>query len=301
MYNIKTFNFKLGVICVLILFFILIICKNITNTIIEGFGAGDITKIADKVGNIAEDAGKIPGKITEIGSKISNATTGITNMISQKISGIEERVEQKVQNKIDVVKDTIKKDLIDPIKDEVRDAKNQIKDIFAQLKGIPQLIIDKIEKKVEWLIKKIKRFGENIGELIKGGIVTPFITLFEALGNMFVMIGDIALKVIDKIKSLPNCSILYMLQSVFAVIDKVYKGILPGFLRDIMSTIYKYTLKIPLETISDWLRLTEWWDKCLSFNVDEEVNSIRDKFKEVGPAFRNSFGKMDFKDLIDFS
>jgi hypothetical protein len=154
---------------------------------------------------------------------------------------------------------------------------------------------------VKWLINKIKKFGENIGELIKGGIVTPFMTLFEAVGHMFVMTGNIAMKVIGKIKSLPNCSILYMFQSVFAIVNKIYKGILPGFLKDIMSTIYKYTLKMPLESISDWIGLTDWWDKCLSFNVDDEVNSIRSKFEQVGPAFKNSFGKMDFKDLIDFS
>jgi phage-related protein len=272
MYNIKTINFKLGVICVLILFFILIICKNITNTTIEGFGAGDVTRIAEKVGNIAEDAGKIPGKITEIGNTISGATTGITQMISQKLSGIEEKIEEKVQKKIDVVKDTIKTELINPIRD-----------------------------KLEGLISKIRQLGENIGEVIKGGIVTPFLTLFEAIGHMFVMIGDIAMKVIDKIKTLPNCSILYMFQSVFAAINAIYKYFIPGFLVSIFSTIYAYTLKIPLEYISKSVGLNAWWDKCLSFNVDEQVDSIRDKFKEVGPAFKNSFGKMNFKDLVDFS
>ena len=205
----------------------------------------------------------------------------------------------KVQKKIDVVKDTIKKELIDPITEEVRNAKNQIKDIFAQLKGIPQLIVDKIEKKVEWLLTKIKIFGENIGDVVKGGIVDPFMTLFKAMGHMFVMTGKIAMKVIDKIKSLPNCSILYMFQSVFGTINAIYAYFMPGFIRNIMTTIYKYTLKTPLEYISWSVGLDEWWHKCLSFN--EETNSIIKKFNQVGPAFKDTFGKMDFKDLFDLS
>ena len=68
-----------------------------------------------------------------------------------------------------------------------------------------------------------------------------------------------------------------------------------------MSTIYAYTLKIPVAFINWLLGVDEWWDKCFNFNVDEETNSIVDKFNQVGPAFKNSFGKMDFKDLIDFS
>ena len=162
-------------------------------------------------------------------------------------------------------------------------------------------LIDPIKEKLEGLIRKIKQLGENIGEVIKGGIVTPFMTLFEAIGHMFVMTGNIAMKVIDKIKTLPNCSILYIFQSLFATINAIYKYFIPGFLESIFSTIYAYTLKIPLEYMSRLVGLDKWWDKCLSFNVDDEVNSIRDKFNEVGPAFKDSFGKMNFKDLVDFS
>jgi len=286
MYTIKATNFKLGIICVLILCFILLICKNISNNSTEGFGVSDIGQISTTVGNIAKDAGSIPGKITELGSKIGN---------------IEAKIEEKITKKIDMVKNTIKKELIDPITEEIKNAKNQIKDIFAQLKGIPQLIIDKIEKKVEWLLTKIKRFGENIGDLVKGGIIKPFMTLFQAMGHMFVMTGKIAMKVIDKIKSLPNCSIIYMFKSVYGIFRAIYKDYLPGFIRDIISTIYKYILKVPLEYISCLIGLTAWWDKCLSFNVDDEVNSIKKKFNQVGPAFKKTFGKMDFKDLFDLS
>lgn len=301
MYNIKSTDLKLVILCVLILCFIMIICKNITNTSIEGMGVPDISQITSTVSNIARDAGSIPGKITDLGSTIANATSGITNIVTTKISEAEAKIETKIQKKIDLVKETIKTELIDPIKSEVSEAKDKIKDIFKQLAGIPQLIIDKIEKKVEWLLTKIKRFGENIGDLIKGGIVKPFMTLFQAMGHMFVTTGKIAMKVIGKIKSLPNCSILYVFQAVAATVETVYKWILPGFLRDIISTIYKYTLQTPLEYLSCLVGLTAWWHKCLSFNVDDETNSIIKKFNEVGPAFKKTFGHMDFKELFDLS
>jgi hypothetical protein len=121
------------------------------------------------------------------------------------------------------------------------------------------------------------------------------------MGHMFVMIGEIAMTVIDKIKTLPNCSALYMFKSMYASINAIYQAIIPGFIRDILSFIYDYTLKIPVSFIAWLFEIDKWWDKCFNFNVDDKVNSIVDKFDQVGPAFKNSFGKMDFKDLIDFS
>jgi hypothetical protein len=92
-----------------------------------------------------------------------------------------------------------------------------------------------------------------------------------------------------------------MFQSVYASINAIYQAIIPGFIRDILSFIYDYTLHIPVSFIAWLFEVDKWWDKCFNFNVDEQVNSIKDKFDQVGPAFKNSFGKMDFKDLIDFS
>ena len=233
-------------------------------------------------------------------------------------------------NKVDTIVSKFKSEVIDPIKDEVRDAKDKITWLIEQIKAVPQLIkelvdialnnfksavidpiknlVDEARSNMRMVIRfitqlpgKIKQFGENIGELLKVGLVDPFMTLFEAMGHMFVMTGNIVMKIIDKIKTLPNCSILYIFQSVYATVNAIYKAILPGFIVDIMSTIYTYTLKILVDFISWLFGLDEWWDKCLSFNVDDEVNSIKDKFDQVGPAFKNSFGKMDFKDLIDFS
>ena len=181
----------------------------------------------------------------------------------------------------------------------IRDAKNQIESsIVDRLMGV----IAPIEKTLAGIpmliTKKISRFGKNLVGLIKNAVVSPFMTLFRAMGNLFKQIGKIAMKVIDKIKSLAKCSVLYVYQSVFGIFDAIYKKMLPNVLRDLITNIYKYTLKIPLDWISTKIGLTEWWDNCFNFNVDDQVKSIKDGFNKVGPAFTSKFGHMNFKNLI---
>ena len=324
MYNIKVFYYKQGIIYLLILFFILIMYASPS---IEGFNAGDITGIVGTVNNIARDASSIPGKITAIGSQIAGAATNITNTVNSKIGEAESRVaagvqrtvddaikpiatnienvEQKIMNqvegKINAVKQTIKSDLIDPISGLIDKATKRIDNIVDQLEGIPQLIKDQIKDKMEWVLGKIKQLGENIGNVITGGIVDPFKLLFVAIGNVFVQLFYILMKIGNKIKSLPGCSVLYMFQSVFATINAIYKYFMPGFLVSFFSTIYAYTLKIPLEYISSLFGLDDWWTKCFAFDVNKQIKSIKTKFNDANKEFKSTFGHMDFKELIDFS
>ena len=188
----------------------------------------------------------------------------------------------------------------------IREAGDKIESkIVGKLMGVINPIISKvvkIEKTIAGIpmliIKKIERFGKNLVGLLKNAVVSPFMTLFRALGNMFTQVGHIIMKIIGKIKSLPNCSALYVYQSIFGIFKAIYKKYMPNFLKDLIKTIYKYTLKIPLDWISKRIGLTDWWDKCFNFNVDDQVKSIKDKFKKVGPEFTSKFGHMNFKDLL---
>jgi hypothetical protein len=445
MFNIGEFEYKLGIIYFLILFFILIICKNLTDTSVEGFTAGDITSIAGKVNDIAAKAGEIPGKITDIGSKITDATSGITGAIDNKITGVlntvvtpisntvdqvktdirdaktsitnfpstvqttVDRMEDKIMGKVEekleaaktAVKDGIKTELIDPVKETVREAntkitgilgdivtifgkiedlpriindfitiavdkfeikvidpiretireaKEQIKniileikglpqviqgfiteaidkfenkvidpiresirdaaekirdilrkitDIFTKLRGIPGLIRKKIQKKVTWLIRKITNMGKNIGIIIKKGLVKPFITLFEAIVNVPIQTFNILKDIIAKIKILPKCSIVYIMKSIYDAISAVFGWLIPEFILNFFSTIYKYTLKIPVDFIMVWTGFDKWWDKCLDFDVGGEIDSITGGFNDAAKEFKQSFGKMDFGDIFN--
>lgn len=270
---------KLGIIYFLILLLFYINYYNLFTPLIEGNIVSDISSIGGKVNNIADTAGKLPGQITGIGDKISGAVTGIAGTIATKVQEAEQRVEAKLTGVVNVA--------IGNVMGIVNKAIKDILNLEAQIAAIPGMIIG-----------KIKRFGENLVGLISDSVVSPFLTLFGAIGNLFTQIGEIAMQVINKITSLPSCSALYVYQSIFGIFDAIYKYFIPSFLQKFISTIYAYTLKIPLEYISKWIGLTAWWDKCFNFNVDEQVHSITDGFNKVGPEFKSKFGHMNFNDLI---
>lgn len=253
MYNISAFDYKLGTIYFLILFFLLIIFKNMTNTSIEGFNASDITSIAGKVGDIASKANEIPGQITDVSNKITDATTNITSAIDTKISAIDTK------------------------------------------------IIDLEEKILGKVITKLNELGENIGNVINGGIVDPFKLLFIAIGEVFILLFVILKKVGGKIASIPGCFILYWYRSIADPIIGIYRWIMPNFIEDFIYTIYEYTLKVPIDFIIWLFGLDKWWSKCFDLEVDKEVDSIKDAFNDAAKEFRSTFGNMNFKNLVDFS
>ena len=403
MYAVNSLNYTLGIIYFLILFFILIICKNITTTSIEGFSAGDITSIASKVGNIATSASNIPGKIIDIGNQIAGAATGITSAVSSQITAAESRINSGLTTAISTatstggvigqaistgagtaistatstggvidkaidkaikgatnaggvietaitkaIKDALeifKIEVIDPIILEIMNIINPITSFVTDIKfkilGLPNLIIGIIETSfwgfeqtvmgpimsfladikskilglpnlitgiMETLLwgfeqtawEKVLRFVDNLAFLITYTIVDPFLALFDAIKNLFAQLKKIADKVIHKIVIIPKCVILYMVQSVLLAINAIYNYVMPVFFADLISTIYKYTLQVPLEYLSYLVGLKDWWDKCYNFNVSDELDSISSKFQAVGAEFVDSFGHIDWSVLIDF-
>ena len=119
----------------------------------------------------------------------------------------------------------------------------------------------------------------------------------EAIGNVFIQLFNILMEIGDKLKSLPGCSGVYMFQSVFNTINTIYKWIFPGFLVDIISTIYSYTLKIPLEFISSSIGYADAYDKCYKFDVGEEVDSIKSGFNQAANDFKTNFGRFDLSSI----
>ena len=427
MYAVNSLNYTLGIIYFLILFFILIICKNITTTSIEGFDAADITRIANQVGGIADRAAELPGKIIDIGDKIANAGKGITDAVETKFNtmknGIENGIGTAVSNAMTPINNTIgtiqntvnnipnqittkinlalvpltssitaintwitqttiwiaaaktqlaslgttiaglggligtaitnaltqfKKDVIDPISGAIEVVKSKIQWLLDKVLGLPDLItgffetmfsgfmtevidpirafIDEAKSKFQWVldkllglpdlitgffdtiksgfmtevIEKFLRFCDNLVFILTYTIVEPFLTLFDAIKNLFAQLKKIANKVIHKIVILPNCVILYMVQSIFLTINAIYMYFMPEFVVNLFSTIYEYTLQTPLEYLTWLIGFDDWWDQCYNFNVSGELDSITSEFKAVGAEFVDSFGHIDWSVLIDF-
>lgn len=425
MYDVNSLNYTLGIIYFLILFFILIICKNITTTSIEGFSGDDITRIAGQVGDILNKATEIPNKIVAIGTQIGNSVTGITSAVSGQISAAETRINNGIGTTItnatntggvianaiktgagtvistatstggtidtaikngagaaittatsaggtinkaigDAIDGALKSggviekaltkainaafvafktevlnpiitgimNIINPIVLFIADIKFKIMglpnlitgimetsfwgfeqtvmgpimsflaDIKSKILGLPNLITGFFEtllwgfEQTVW--EKVLRFVDNLAFLVTYTIVDPFLALFDAIKNLFAQLKKIADKVIHKIVILPNCVILYMVQSVLLTINAIYNYVMPVFLADLISTIYEYTLQVPLEYLSYLVGLDDWWDTCYNFNVSDELDSITSKFKAVGSEFVDSFGHIDWSVLIDF-
>ena len=279
MYMFKMFLYKNVVVYICILLFIHILITQYFNKSKEGFNASDITNIASKVGNIAESAKNLPGKIVELGTTLAKKVVALEQKVEGKIVKIEEKIEGKIVKISEKIEGKIGK-----IEEKIA---GKIAKIQEKIAGLPKLII-----------QKIKDFAKNLGKSLNTGIIQPFKLLFVALGNVFVQVFKILKKIGKKIKSLPGCSVLYMFQSVFGTIHAIYKLIVPGFLENFFKLIYKYTLKIPVEYLSKWTGLDAWWDKCFNFDVDDEVDNIKAGFAKAQKSFNDDFGRMDFKNLI---
>jgi len=308
-------EYKLGIIYFLILLLFYINYHNFSNPTIEGLDLiGEVKEVAGKVSSIASTAGALPGQITGITTKITGAVTDIANTVATKVKEAEKRVEDKIRGIIDTAIGGVMKIVNDAIS-EIKLIQGKIIWIIDQIKDVPFMII-----------RKITKFIDNLKTLVTDGIISPFLTLFYAIGNLFEQIGAIAMKVIDKIKSLPDCASLYAYESTSMTAGKLYRNMLPNYLKGFISTIYTYTLMVikmvftaPWELFSNLIGLphradgsvpTPWdllleysgidkqWDTCFNFSVDPEINSIRAGFNKVGPDFRSKFGHMNFNDLI---
>jgi phage-related protein len=155
MYNINASDFKLGIIYFIILFFILIICKNITKSSIEGFSADDITSIASKVGNIATSASNIPGKIIDIGNQIAGAATGITTVVNTKIGEAEARVNAGVQNIVNTA--------VQPITSTVGTVQRDLGTVTSSVNNMPNVMTGLVNTAVQPITATVGTVQRDLG------------------------------------------------------------------------------------------------------------------------------------------
>ena len=273
---------------------------------------GDITGIK---GDIVDVPGLIDGKINqlkteisnEITSKITSATTPLIDEITDiglDIGDLIRRLDdipQFVEDQIDIVKDFAEglvadlrlfvEEQIDIVKGLIREARSFAEGLVADLRLF-------VNQQIGSLVTRIKRFGKKIGSLVNNGIVDPFKTLFEAIGNIFVQLFNIIIELGEKVKSMPGCIFLYMVQGPIDLTFVIIRWILPKFIEDFFKLIYGYTLKVPLEFIAEWSGYNDYYDTCYKFDVKSEVNSMKSGFNQASSDFKDSFGDMNFNDIF---
>ena len=180
------------------------------------------------------------------------------------------------------------------VTDEIKGIKNVVTDEINDIRNTIKTVTDTLKT---FVTEKILSVLKQIDEILYDSIIRPLKLLMEAIGNVFVQLFNILMEIGDKIKSLPGCSGVYMFQAVFNTINAIYEWIVPSFLVSIFSTIYAYTLKIPVDFISYYIGYDNTHDKCYKFDVGYEVDSIKNGFNQAANEFKTNFGKFDLSTI----
>ena len=165
--------------------------------------------------------------------------------------------------------------------------------------------------------KKIAMMFPKLFTMIWTNIIEPLLGFFIGIGNVFIQLISILMKIVTKITDLPKCMPVFIASGIMGGIDGFYKAVVPGFIRDILSLIWQfaviyplwimyYTLMIPLDFIVKIIfkfsiekKINDFFKSdCNNFNVDKEVASMARGFTSAASNFMDKFGKMDFKSLL---
>lgn len=165
-----------------------------------------------------------------------------------------------------------------------------IRDIGKMGKTINGLI-----KKIGSIEKKIKNIFTQIPKVLNNSIVKPFLALFTGLGNVFVQLYNILKKIGYKIVSLPGCILYFIIGTTTSAVMRFISWLTPGWIERPISTIWKATFGKLLSWILKWIGYTDASRKCYAFNVDQEIDKMRNGFKKTAKAFKKGFGKVKFK------
>jgi hypothetical protein len=173
-----------------------------------------------------------------------------------------------------------------------------------------------IAAQIAAFFKKVGMMFENLAKMLFTSIIQPLLGFFVAIGNVFAQLIQILLKIIAKIIDLPKCIPVYMFAGIKSGANGIYKLIVPGYIRDVFSFIWLYTVTYPLWVMYnailkplDYIVMlifkfsientfnNFFSNKCNNFNVDSQLNSMAGGFTSAATNFTNKFGKIDFSKL----
>jgi hypothetical protein len=101
----------------------------------------------------------------------------------------------------------------------------------------------------------------------------------------------------NKIVSLPKCITTYIVKETFDSLDSIYKKIMPGFFRNIISSIYNYTFVYFFDFIGNITGYNDNVKKCYGFNISTNIENISTNLTNISTTFKDDFGKLNFSDI----
>lgn len=205
-----------------------------------------------------------------------------------------------INNTIDDVKNI--SNVVNKIPDEINniDAKltQQVNNVASQIEKKTEKMGQEIEKKtISLLTDKLKSVFVQIGDIFNKGIIKPILTLFNGIGNIFIQIFNILKEIGNKIVTLPNCIMTYIINEIINTFNFIYNKIMPKFLKNIFSTIYRYTLRYIFNFIGYITGYSDSVDRCYGFNINTEVDKINSNLNTINKSFKNDFGHLDFSKI----
>ena len=205
---------------------------------------------------------------------------------------------------------------IDNMFGEIKDVTKTVKDIPNEIKNIDKKftqqvnnVSSKLEKKTEEMGKaieknvisiltdKLKSIFTQLGEIFNQGLIKPILNLFVGIGNIFIQIFNILKQIGYKIGSLPNCITTYIIKGTLDTYYSIYNKIMPNFLKNIISSVYKYTLRYIFEFIGYITGYNDSVQKCYEFNISTNVDKINSNLTDINSSFKKDFGRLNFSEI----
>jgi len=194
---------------------------------------------------------------------------------------------------------------IDNMFGNIKDITQVVGDIPKEINNIDNKLTSKIndmgkeieKKTINILTDKLKSIFTQIADMFNNAIIKPMLALFKGIGNIFVQIFNILKEISNKIVSLPNCIFTYAIKETVDSLNYIYNKIMPTFIRNILSFIYRYTFRYLFEFIGYITGYDNSVKKCYGFNVSTEVDNIKSNLNDIETAFTRDFGKLDFSKI----
>ena len=248
----------------------------------------------------------------------------IVFLVYEIVDNIEkEREAFDVKKEAKKIGDSILKPITSEINNSVSTIGNGITKITGKVgEGLKKVsvigkAITNVAKQVGEFFGKIGKAFQKIGVIIYNGIIKPLLGFFLAIGNVFVQLLSILMKIIDKIIQLPNCMPVFMVGGAIDGANSFYKAIVPSWIRDILSLVYRfmiefplwvmyYTIALPLDIVTNLILKFSiinyisgfFKTKCYGFDVDKQVKSMGNGFTNAANDFKKNFGKLNFADVF---
>lgn len=205
-----------------------------------------------------------------------------------------------IDNMFDDIKDVTKgvKEIPNEINNIDKKFTEKITDVGTKLEKKTEEMGKEIEKKVvNILTEKLKSIFVQLGDIFNDGLIKPILNLFVGIGNIFIQIFNILKQIGYKIGSLPGCIMTYAIKETIDTFDFIYNKIMPNFLKNIISFVYKYTLRYIFEFIGYITGYNDSIERCYGFDISTNVDKINSNLTDIDTSFKKDFGQLNFSSI----